>query len=62
MSVDDGGLKEDTGEFVALRRACASRKAATEILCESDAALSPRGRGRAGGRFSKSSADGGRSD
>ena len=55
------GLKEDTKEFVVLRHAYASRKAATEICCELDVALSPGGRGRAGGRFSKSSADGGRS-
>ena len=50
VSVDDGGRKEGTGEFVVLLRACASRKAATDIRCEdSEATLSPRGRGCAGG-------------
>lgn len=62
---DDGGRRpaddpgeraswenEGTGELAALRRACASRKAATEIRCdESDAKLPSRGRGRTGGRM-----------
>ena len=43
---------EGTGELAALRRACASRKAATEIRCEeSDVKLPSRGRGRTGGRM-----------
>lgn len=62
VSVDDGGRKEGTGEFVALLRDWASRKAATDIRCdESEPALSPRGRGRAGGG-SRDNSDGGRSD
>lgn len=62
VSVEDGGRKEGTGEFAVLLRAWASRKAATDIRCdESDAALSPRGRGRAGGGSSEKS-EGGRSD
>lgn len=41
---------DGTGEFVALRRAWASRNAATDIRWEESLAkLSPRGRGRTGG-------------
>lgn len=40
------GLGDSLLRFVELRRACASRKAATEIRCDvSDAMLPPRGRG-----------------
>ena len=43
-------LKDGTGEAAALRRAWASRNAATDILWdESDAKLPSRGRGRTGG-------------
>ena len=50
VSADDGGRKEGTGELVVLLRAWASRNAATDIRCDdSDATLSPRWRGRAGG-------------
>lgn len=58
MSVDDGGRKEGTGELAVLLRA--SRKAATDIRCdESEATLSPRGRGRAGGGSRVNSEGGG---
>lgn len=49
VSAVDGGRNEGTGEFARLR-ACASLNAATDILWEeSDATLSPLGRGRGGG-------------
>lgn len=58
VSAAEGGRNEGTGEFARLR-ACASLNAATEILWEaSDAALSPLGRGRAGGRSASGSGDG----
>lgn len=54
---------EGTGEFVALRRAWASLKAATEMRCdESLAWLPPRGRGRGKGSFSDGLPEGGLSE
>jgi hypothetical protein len=47
--------KDGTGEGAALRRAWASRKAATEMRCWEEELLveePSRGRGRAGGRWS----------
>jgi hypothetical protein len=55
-----GERKSGTGEPAALRLACASRKAATEMRCEeSELTLAPRGRGLGGGASDELEGEGG---